>query len=102
MSKIKILENKLALDCVCECIGNDTDKLYEITDKAEDGNYEIEFKVNGVELDFIKFLEMYDRSYDNCVKGSAREMIEDKMSEITRKMESLLDTIGIIAEIYED
>jgi len=59
------------------------DKLVDITGKSPDGNYEIQFIINGVELPLKETFEDIEKQIDEMVAKKALELLEEKFLDMT-------------------
>ena len=95
MQKMDILNNAV-LHCVAHCVTGPgmLDTCNEISNgKDKDGAYSIEFKVNGVELDFIKFLDVLHSQYNHKVRIAALEMMKDKFGDISYEFDNIIELL---------
>ena len=95
MQKVNLTANEFALMCVCECIGEDWDKTQKIVD-AEDNGYEIELKVNGVELDFMEVMRLLHDNYEHMVEEKAKGIVKDQFEEIHQKAIDIIENLDYI------
>jgi hypothetical protein len=59
------------------------DKVSEVTGKSPDGNYDIQFIINGVELPLEETFEDIEKQMDEMVRKKALELIEEKLADIS-------------------
>ena len=60
------------------------DKVVEITTgKSSDGNYDIQFIINGVELPLEETFKDIENQIDEMVRKKALELLEEKFSDMT-------------------
>ena len=95
MKKVDLVANEFALMCVCECIGNDNDKLDKIIDKENNG-YDIEFKINGEELDFLEVIKFLRYNYEHMIEEKAREILKNQFEDIQRKAIEISENLDYI------
>lgn len=59
--------------------------------KGSDGDYELEFKIGGKEVDFLKFCEAFERCHDAAMRSAAEERLNELKS--FTKMRDALETL---------
>ena len=95
MQKVSILNNAV-LHCVAHCVAGpdmlETCKKVS-NGKDKDGLYTIEFKVNGEELDFMKFLELLHSQYDHKVRIAALEVAKEKLYNVCNKCDDIVELL---------
>jgi len=74
---------------------NNSNKDEMIFDKYhKDGNLEIDFKINGVEVSIVPFSEHLEKELNRMIEQKAGELIVqnnlDKMSDLTIKMDVII------------
>ena len=69
-----------------EVIYNSLDELDDIVKIQEalgpDDLYEIEFKINGIEIDFMKFMDFVNTNMNEFIDNAAKELVQNKLNEI--------------------
>lgn len=108
--KLNVLENENVKLAFLSAIGEDYKLIEKVVanKKSEDNNeYEVEFKVNGVELNFQNFIDKLVDSYDECTKGDARRFVMNEMQDniddrINNAIDSLQDAVSEIRENAEE
>lgn len=55
---------------------------------------EVEFKVNGTEVQFSRFCKVLGDQWDKRVMEAAGEIVRDKISDLTNKMDNLSEEIS--------
>ncbi len=62
---------------------------------GEDGIQEIEFRVNGIELNFMEAMKGIEEQFNRCVEAKAKEIINYKMSILSDMVnEKFAEVIG--------
>lgn len=67
--------------------------FWKATSDLVDGEMEIELKVNGVEVPFTRTMKTLDENLERLVESRAKEMLEEKASELKDKMRQLDEAI---------
>lgn len=86
--KMSLLKDKLAMWFVCSAIGEQFELIDKIlankkeNESNEEIEYEIEFKVNGVELDFERLIRRIDENFRAEVEDRAKLIVSNKFSDI--------------------
>lgn len=58
---------------------------------ADDPKYEIEFRVNGVEFDFLEFEKMFRERLSRLLADAATELFEAPLSRLTKQVNEMSD-----------
>jgi hypothetical protein len=92
MTKIDILNDTLARTIVCTAIGEEF-HLIDHMNLGEGRPLEVQFIVNGVELDFGKVIKAIDEDLDRQVEARAGRLLLDKHWDLIRKLGNIKDYI---------
>jgi len=66
-------------------------------------NCNIEFKINGVDVDFLDMMERIEESHDHAIKRVAEDLVKDKLKQIDDEFEDIKDmTLRAIREKFEN
>lgn len=93
MTNVKPKRDSLEMWLILTSVGKDVDLINQMK-KDEDGSYQVEFKVGGLELDFNNVVERLDKSLDDLVARKATELLQDKYSDIINDMQDIQDRIS--------
>ena len=93
MTNLKPKRDSLEIWLILTSVGKDVDLINQMK-KDEDGSYQVEFKVGGLELDFNNVVERLDKSLDDLVARKATELLQDKYSDIINDMQDIQDRIS--------
>lgn len=96
--KINFYKNTLAMHIVCMAIGENS-SLTEQLDYSNNGDHDIVFTVDGVELDFSNVIKDIDDMFEQAVKEQAGKMYLEKFNDTSEKINSELQ---LIRERLED
>lgn len=96
--KINFQKNTLAMHIVCMAIGENS-KLTEQLDYSNNGDHDIIFTVDGVELDFSNVIKDIDEMFEQAVKEQAGKMYLEKFNDASEKISNELQ---LIRERMED
>lgn len=96
--KINFQKNTLAMHIVCMAIGENT-KLTEQFNYSNNGDHDIVFTVDGVELDFSNVIKNIDEMFEQAVKEQAGKMYLEKFNDASEKISNELQ---LIRERMED
>lgn len=96
--KINFQKNTLAMHIVCMAIGENS-KLTEQFDYSNNGDHDIIFTVDGVELDFSNVIKEIDDMFEQAVKEQAGKMYLEKFNDVSEKINNELQ---LIRERMED
>lgn len=96
--KISFQKNTLAMHIVCMAIGENS-KLTEQLDYSNNGDHDIVFTVDGVELDFSNVIKDIDSLFEQAVKEQAGKMYLEKFNDASEKISNELQ---LIRERMED
>lgn len=96
--KINFQKNTLAMHIVCMAIGENT-KLTEQFNYSNNGDHDIVFTVDGVELDFSNVIKSIDDMFEQVVKEQAGKMYLEKFNDTSEKIN---DELQLIREKLED
>jgi len=91
--KIDFSKNSLAMHIVCMAVGENT-KLLDKLDYTRNGEHEIIFTVDGVELDFSNVIKDINRMFVEAVKEEAGKMYLEKFDNNSEKIANELRLIG--------
>lgn len=77
---------------------NGIDMLDDAVRNNKDGivNFDIEFKVNGVELDFGLFMDNLINKENVLMEKEVREVLKDKFIDIVNKANTIIDDLDYI------
>src|ERR1700722_747734 len=87
-------KNPFVKDALCTLVGN---KYKEIDIEACKAVFNIELKINGVEVSLVDLLEGIDANLDKCITVAAYKMIEEKFGKLEGVVSSLMDHVMQIA-----
>ena len=93
MTNVKPKRDSLEMWLILTSVGKDVDLINQMK-KDEDGSYQVEFKVGGLELDFNNVVERLDKSLDDLVVRKATELLQDKYSDIINDIQDIQDRIS--------
>lgn len=96
MERINIHDKFVVLHCIAHITAHDHNLEKAITaNRPSDHPYEynFEFKVNGVEIPFSKYLEYLHTSYEDNVTRKAKELIQDKFYDVTSVCDDFMDKL---------
>ena len=97
MERIKNESDTLPFWTICAALVDEDEKISEIV--KEDGQYfNIEFKVNGVEVSFEKIIKAYNKNYEANVLKKAKDLILEKAYDLTDKLDKMCDNVEIVLE----
>lgn len=91
--KIDFNRNRLAMHIVCMAVG-ENDQLLDRFDYTKNGEHEIVFTVDGVELDFSNVIRRIDEMFEEAVKQEAGRMYLEKFDDNSEKITNELRLIG--------
>ena len=91
--KVNIMENRMAMRIICEAV-RDNYKLIDQMDHSQNGVHEIKFTVDGVELNFVNFINSIDELWDEAVKKQAGKMYLEKCDSRIEEIECELAEIA--------
>ena len=93
MTNVKLKRDSLEMWLILTSVGKDVDLINQMK-KDEDGSYQVEFNVGGLELDFNNVVERLDKSLDDLVARKATELLQDKYSDIINDIQDIQDRIS--------
>ena len=99
--KINLKENNLAIWIICESIG----KEYDLINKFNNSNgleHDIVLTVDGVELNFLNFINSINKNYNEVVKKAARKMYTEQIDSRSDEIANELDEILIRLKYIRD
>lgn len=100
MSKIDVINNKMAMFMLCEAIGEDRDTIDIKAD--ENGLYDIKILFNGQELNVERFLENLHRSYQEAVRKQAADLISAEYDKILGKVYEIQEALEHHNKIFDE
>ena len=104
--KVSLRKNDLAMWFVCEAIGEEFNKNFEINNNSkasdeekEDLIKEINFIVNGVELNFENVIKRINELVDEMVEDRARKIVSEKCEELVKQLtDEALNALDVFPE----
>ena len=96
--KINFQNNNLAMHIVCMAVGEDSNLVNQF-DYTQNGEHDIVFTVDGVELDFSNVIKRIDDLFEQAVKEQAGKMYLEKFNDTSEKINNELQ---LIREKLED
>lgn len=94
--KINIIQNNLAMWFICEAI-RDNIELINDFDNTQNGEHDIRFIVDGVELNFLNVIDSIGNSFESAVKKKAYKMyleeFDRRSDEISSELEKIADRL---------
>lgn len=91
--KVNFKNNNLAMHIVCMAVGENT-RLLDKLDYTRDGEHEIIFTVDGIELNFTNVIADINRMFAEAVKEEAGKMYLEKFDNNSEKIANELRLIG--------
>lgn len=91
--KVNIMENRMAMRIICEAV-RDNFKLIDQMDHTQDGVHEIKFTVDGVELNFVNFINSIEELWDEAITKAAGKMYLEKCDNRIEEIECELQKIA--------
>lgn len=91
--KVNFKNNSLAMHIVCMAVGENI-RLLDKMDYTKDGEHDVVFTVDGVELDFTNVIKDIDDMFEQAVKEKAGEMYLEKFDNNSEKIANELRLIG--------
>jgi hypothetical protein len=91
--KIDFTKNSLAMHIVCMAVGENS-RLLDKFDYTRNGEHEVVFTVDGVELDFTNVIKYIDEMFEQAVKEEAGKMYLEKFDNNSEKIANELMLIG--------
>lgn len=77
--RMNLMKNENTKFGFLKCLKEELDLAGEIIAlNNEDGSSEVEFRVNGVDLDFQKVMDVLMNNFEACVLDEAKKMVHDK------------------------
>ncbi len=67
---------------LCELLGNDK-KFRKILPEGSKPVFQVEVKLNGVEVSFTQLCKLLSENYDRAVREHAIELLKERLSKIT-------------------
>lgn len=92
--KVNLLQDSLATWIVCQAIGENT-HIIDSFDNTQNGEHEICFTVDGVELNFINVVNHIDKIFGDAVKEQAGKMY---LKEYDKRSDEISSELQKIAE----
>lgn len=68
-------------------------KVLEITEKCSDGNYDVQFIINGVELPLEKTFKDIEKQIDDMVEKKAYDLIKEKLGDLTNIADEITEDL---------
>ena len=96
--KIDFSKNNLAMHIVCMAVDEDSSLVNQF-DYTKNGEHDIVFAVDGVELDFSNVIKRIDDLFEQAVKEQAGKMYLEKFNDTSEKINNELQ---LIREKLED
>jgi hypothetical protein len=91
--KVNIMENRMAMRIICEAV-RDNFKLIDQMNHTQDGVHEIKFTVDGVELNFVNFINSIENLWDEAITKAAGKMYLEKCDNRIEEIECELQKIA--------
>lgn len=91
--KVNIMENSMAMHIICEAVHGEL-QLIEQMDHTQDGVHEIKFTVDGVELNFVNFINSIEELWDEAITKAAGQMYLEKCDSRMEEIECELQKIA--------
>lgn len=92
--KVNIMENSMAMRIICEAVHGEL-KLIDQMDHTQQGVHEIKFTVDGVELNFVNFIDSIEKLWEEAITKAAGKMYLEKCDS---RMEEIECELAEIAE----
>ena len=93
--KVNLLENELAMWVVCESIKDEFKHTHMVFDNSHNGEHEIKFTVDGVELNFVNFINRLHDIYNEVVDKRAGERY---IEEFDQRSNEIAEELCLISE----
>jgi len=106
MEKLIVDRYSLMFQLVCEAIGKEDYKVDEIMKSVQEEMdqvsrekdmpmwvFNVEFKVNGVELSFENIMKRYEELYSQKVVAKAKELLQSQLGEIAWKLNNIEEQV---------
>ena len=100
MSKIDVINNKMAMFMLCEAIGEDRDVIDFQTD--ENGLYDVKILFNDQELNVERFIENLQRNYQDAVRKQAADLLSAEYDKILGKVYEIQEALEQHNKIFEE
>ena len=91
--KVNIMENSMAMRIICESVKGELN-LIDQMDHTQQGVHEIKFTVDGVELNFVNFIDSIEKLWDEAVMRCAGKMLLEKSDSRIEEIETELYEIA--------
>lgn len=91
--KVNIMENRMAMRIICEAV-RDNFKLIDQMDHTQEGVHEIQFTVDGVELNFVNFINSIEEIWEEAIAKAAGKMYLEKCDSRMEEIECELEKIA--------
>lgn len=73
------------------------DEYKEIMPEGNKGTFEIEVKLNGVEVSFTELCNLMNSQFDKCVAVAAYKMIEEKFGKVENAASRIVEHMKRVA-----
>jgi hypothetical protein len=101
--KINLMNNEYTRWAFLEAIGSEHDLILDITKdfgKREDNSeFDVEFKVNGIELNFQNVIQRMIDIYDEQVEKTAKSLLTDKVTEIMNRLTEIDNSLEYVQNV---
>jgi len=79
---------------LCELVGK---KHREILTPESKAVFQVEVKLNGVEVSFTEMCKLLEENYDRAVKEKALELLKDRLGDVTDAIYSIERHVEMVA-----